>query len=54
MSNVLELARRKYQAEGIDSLLVDFLDLPVEKIQHYIAKVHEDLEQKRAHLKPVQ
>ena len=54
MTNVIELARRKYQAEGIDSLLVDFLDLPVERIQYYVSQVHKDLEKKKAHLKPVQ
>lgn len=50
MNDILALARRKYQAEGIDSLLVDFLDLPVERIQYYIAEVHKDIERKRAHL----
>lgn len=54
MDNILALARRKYEAEGIDSLLVDFANLPLERIQYYITKVHEDLAKKREHLKSVQ
>lgn len=50
MPDVLALARRKYQAEGIDSLMEDFDELPLERIQKYIESVHTDIARRRAHL----
>jgi hypothetical protein len=50
MSSVVELAKQKYYAEGIDSLLVAFDELPLNRIQSYIAQVSAEKQKKRAHL----
>ena len=48
MPDILALARRKYKVEGIDSLMEDFYELPLERIQKYIEAVHADIARQRA------
>lgn len=44
MSKVLEKARALYYAEGIDSLIIPFDGIGIDRIQAYIEKARKELE----------